>query len=694
MDDRINERVIRRVLFVGRLAVVWAALIAGRLIHWQVFRHEELAKASRSQREHTIRLSADRGEIEDRTGKPLAITIRTESVAVNPQKVANPEFFAGNVAPILNLNATELAMEIHRLKAIKPDRTRRTRDPREPSPHFLLLARHISPGQKDALRRLPFGVLDFIADTQRHYPGGESAAHVIGTLDADGNGVVGIERRFNDTLKGKPALLRVLTDSLQDRYQTWVMRPGEPGANLRLTLQHVIQYEAEQALAEAIEKSGAWSGSVVVMNPNNGDVYSLVSYPTFDPAIAKPSKEQALQRNNIAIQAPGEPGSVSKMITVAMGIDTGRYTAESVINCENGRWPRPKRKPITDLHRYGALTVSDILVKSSNIGVAKISYELGPAKLYEYLHKFGMGERTGIQLPGEDDGILRPLERWDPASHEYIAFGHEIAATSIQLARAVSVVANGGRKIRPRLVIDEERIDPISGTVKVSGVRGEEGEQVLDPKTAATLRHMMRLVVEEGTGKAAAIPGYSAGGKTGSAELWEGKVKRRDRHNASFVGFVPATRPEVVIVVTVNGSRLLGGVAAAPAFRRIGEAAMSVLQVAPDNLENLTKLAPKKEETLRKGDELALLAEVKPAPQPTLQPNAEPPAAEAAPAPELVGPRVPDFTGKPVVAVLRESASLQLPVSIVGKGRAKGQKPAPGTILPPGARVMVEFARD
>jgi cell division protein FtsI (penicillin-binding protein 3) len=269
--------------------------------------------------------------------------------------------------------------------------------------------------------------------------------------------------------------------------------------------------------------------------------------------------------------------------------------------------------------------------------------------------------------------MLRPLEKWDPASHEYMAFGHEIGATSVQMARAVSVIANGGVLVQPRLILSMERPNP-DGSAAPLPVPGVAPRRVIKPETAFQMRLILRQVVEEGTGKQARLAGYSAGGKTGSAELFDFKAhKWTNRHNASFIGFAPVTNPRVVVVVTLNGSRQLGGVAAAPVFRDVTQTALRILHAPKDVPEQLAKSRP--------------APEARPASVLAGRPQ---PAASGR---YLFGPQAPDFTGKPVAAVLRESVAREIPVETIGQGLARTQWPAPGTVLEPGARVIVEFSR-
>jgi len=686
--EKLSERRLRIVVGV---VLLWAIAISGRLYQLQVADHKELKAAAEAQQQHIFQIPVLRGEISDRTGQLFAVSIPTESVVVNPMRVKNPEFFAGQVAVTLGLNAQEVRARIEELQARKG----RGRG-------FLLLKRHISAQEVVDLKHLPFNAIEIVRDARREYPNNQVGAHVVGSIDAEGNGNSGVEQTLNSDLKGRPGKMRVLTDSLQDPYVTWISDPGEQGANVTLTIQNVIQHVAERTLEEGIKEASAERGSAVVMDPNNGEILALANFPNFDPSVEKPSEEDIKRRLDTAVQAPCEPGSVMKIITVSMGIESGKFAPETPIFCENGHFARPGRRPIHDVHPNGTLDVSGVLIKSSNIGVAKISIASGPDLLYSYLKKFGIGDRTHVELPGETGGILWPLQCggknskgqptpcWTSSSHEYIAFGHEVGATALQLARAVSVIANGGMLISPHVVLKKER-PRADGSVEPLPLNLAQPTRALQVQTALTVRHIMQRVVLEGTGRRAKVPGYTVGGKTGSAQIFIKGTGWVSRTNSSFVGFAPVNNPRVVVVVTINNTSQQGGIAAAPVFSKIVETALRVLQVPKDDPDNdihglpalpkeVNEVPEERPKNLagKKKDE-------KPKPEPA-------PAAPTGPV-LLSGPRVPDFRGKPMVSVLRESAALGIPVEIVGTGIAREQSPPPGGILPLNGRIHVQFTR-
>jgi cell division protein FtsI (penicillin-binding protein 3) len=687
--ERLNERRLRTV---AGLVLLWAIAIGAKLCLLQIVEHKELKQAVEAQQQRVLEIPVLRGEISDRTGQLFAVSIPTESAAINPQQVVSPEFFSGNVAATLGLNAAEVRGRIEELRSRKG-----------PGRGFLLLKRHITAEEETGLKNLPFKAVEFLRDARREYPNSRIGAHVVGSIDAEGNGNSGIEQKLNAELRGRPGRMRVLVDSLQDPYVTYVSDPGEQGANVTLTIHNVIQHVAERALEEGIEAAHAEKGSAVVMDPANGEILALANFPNFDPADEKPTQQEVEARLNTAVQAPCEPGSVMKMITLTMGLESGRFTPETPVFCENGLFRRPGRKPIHDVHHYGTLDAAHVLIKSSNIGIAKISIASGPHLLYEYLKKFGIGDKTHIELPGETAGILWPLECgatnsegrpmpcWSASSHEYIAFGHEVEATAVQLARAVAVIANGGLLVAPHVVLRMGR-PRADGTVEELALNLAPPTRAIEAETSVTMRRIMELVVEEGTGRRAHVPGYTIGGKTGSAEMFIPGKGWVNRHNSSFIGFGPVSNPRIVVVVTLNNTPQQGGIAAAPVFEKIAETALRVLQVPKDDPDNDLHSVPQLPKEVneepqapasRDAADLQPVAETEPAPEPTASTGRV----------YVAGPRVPDFRGKAMIAVMHESAARGVDVELVGAGVARTQTPAPGTILPAGERIHVEFAR-
>jgi cell division protein FtsI (penicillin-binding protein 3) len=544
---------------------------------------------------------------------------------------------------------------------------------------YLVVKRGITNDELQSIRLQPVDYIDFEQGSKRRYPNGGLAAHVLGSVDSDERGDYGIERKLNQELGGSPGKLRVLTDVKRRGIESRVEVEGKIGTPLTLTIDSRIQFTAERELEAAVTTHSATSGSVVVMNPYNGDILALASYPTYDPNTRPQNSQDAAKRLNHAVEAPFEPGSVFKVLTLAAALETTRLTPDTIINCT----PTITlfKRTIHEAHPrgYGAIPMSMVLAKSSNVGAIRVGMEVGQENLYKYVRNFGIGDRTGIPLPYESRGRLWPVQKWGATSLASISFGHEVTVTTVQLAQAASVVANGGTLVRPRLVLKKGN-DAAAVT---------QGARVLRPETAITMRQMMEGVVLVGTGKAARLAGYTSGGKTGSATIFDFATKRYTHtYNGSFMGFAPVMNPAIVVVVTLNGTHGeagFGGAAAAPVFRVVAAEALRLFDVPKD--------VPEQEpETL-----VAQSVPVDAPPEDTGsgQPNIleDGEGDESVVVANYAGPQIPNFRGKTMRAVMEEAKAKGLTVLAAGSGVARNQFPAPGSPLRPGDRIRVEFTK-
>ncbi|MBK9166971.1 MAG: hypothetical protein IPM24_05835 [Bryobacterales bacterium] len=656
----------RRLALLVWISAAWGLLIAARLVQLQVVQHEHYSQLARKQQEQLVEIPAPRGAILDRNGETMAISTAVDSVFVNPMLLRDPATSASILAEALSLDRDTLARDI-------ADRARRKRG-------FMWIRRRISPEESKVLRSLRYGQppLDWIglqAESQRFYPKGQIAAHVLGSVDHAETGNGGIELGLESELQGIPGASRVLSDVHRAGIESSMAVEPRPGANVTLTIDERIQFIVERELRLAMETHRAQTGSVVVMNPHSGDILAMASYPTFDPNVRPHPGEDPGARLNNAFTAPFEPGSVFKVFTMATALDTTRLTPESILPC--GRLVMGNRLVGEAKNFFGPMTATQVLEKSSNAGSAQAGLMVGAKKMDAYVRKFGFGYKTGIPLPGESPGLLRNVEQWNKYSAGYIAFGHEIATTTLQLARACSVVANGGLSVRPRLVLSRQRPgeDPVAE-------RASAPERILKPETAIRTRLMMEGVVLRGTGRAAQLPGYSAGGKTGSAQIFDFKAKRyTHEYNSSFMGFAPVANPQIVVVVTLNGAREYGGAVAAPVFRGVAAEALRILEV-PKDLPEQIPVTP--QDDFEEGVILTEASDTDPSGL-----LAEVPTDPA----QVYGPVVPDFRGKTARTVVEEAMSLGVPIVLNGKGIARTQAPPAGAILPLGEPVHVLFSR-
>lgn len=676
MNLHAEEQAISRLRWLARIFVSWALIILSRLIYLQIVAHDEYARSAIAQQQKLVEIQAPRGTIYDRNGHPLAMSVPADSVCINPMRLPDRSVAAEVLAGALGLDREELRFEIEQAYA--------------KGRGFLWIKRKISREESERLRAYGLEWIEFRKESRRVYPKASVGAHVIGSVNHEELGNSGIELSLDEELEGHAGSERMVTDVRQRGFDATVAAQAEPGCNLTLAIDERIQYIAERELTKAAEANHCWTGSVVVMNPRNGEVLALANHPGFDPNELPKAGESLAARLNLGISAPFEPGSVFKIITLSAALETTRLRPESLINCGGGTINLFGRVIHEAKHGYGTLTMADVLAKSSNIGAIQIGLQVGPENLYRYVKAFGFGKPTGISLPAESAGMLRDLRRWGKTSIGSVAMGHEVSTTAIQLATACSAIANGGLLMRPRILLTTER--PGGG---VEPVPVTPPRRVIQPDTAVIMRQMMEGVILKpyGTGhRTAKLVGYSAGGKTGSAQIFDFKTRQyTHKYNASFVGFAPVNNPAIVVAVTLNGSSLFGGVVAGPVFRAVATEALRLLDVPKDIPE---QEADDDDAPVDMND--VAIAELSTPPSPSV---GEPGEAQAAPEPALLhaalslGPRVPNFSGKTVRAVLEESAAMGLPVEFVGSGIARAQAPAAGSVLPPGGCVRVQFAR-
>ncbi len=670
---------------LARLAFVWALLIVGRLIQLQIVQHGEYQRLAHQQQEKIVELQAPRGPIVDRLGQRLAMSLPVESVCVDPLKVPDRAVAADILSRILDVDANDL---LHNLQGAVDNRR-----------GFLWVKRKVTPEEAARLRELKLEWIEFRTESQRFYPNKKLAAHVIGGVDFSEKGNGGVEQTLNEELQGLDGELRVISDVQKRGFDGKVASEPQAGQQIRLTIDSRIQFVAERELKKAIEAHHSKSGSIVAMDPKTGDILALANYPTYDPN-ESPTGAGLAARENLAVTAPIEPGSVFKVITLSAALETTPLRPETMINCGNGSIKLFGRT-IHDHNSYASLSMEDVLARSSNIGAINIGLTVGQNKMYEYLRRFGFGKRTGVPLPGESSGIVRPLKRWEKTSIGSVAMGHEVGVTTLQLAQACSVIANGGFLVKPRLTLDTPVAQPA---------------RVLKPETAFTMRRMMEgvMIKPYGTGhKYARLLEYTSAGKTGTAQIYNFRTHQYTHmYNASFMGFAPVTNPAIVVVVTVNGTEGesgYGGPTSGPAFRAVAAAALRMLDVPKD----LPEAVPSQGVDQADQNDVSIADLGSSIPPPLVQAGDavaadDRPVASAnsaldqrtflakgvtEPSRDLAGPRVPNFQGKMMRDVIEQSAALGMPVEFTGSGVARGQFPEPGAILPSGQSIRVQFGR-
>ncbi len=660
----------RRLTWLAGGILLWGAAVFVKLVSLQVFEHARYADLARSRQELGIEVPAPRGAIFDRTGQPLAMSVAARTIIVNPLKI-NIESASDLLSRVLHLDRAQLYARMK--SAVANQRG------------YLVVKRRVEQDEWERVQSQPVDYIDVQNESRRHYPNGALAAHVLGSVDSEEKGNYGIEKFLDADLRGVPGTARLLTDVKRRGIESSIVKEAKPGAALTLTIDARVQHVAERELAAAVLAHEATSGSAVVMNPNTGDIIALASYPTFNPNEPPKPDEPAGLRMNHAIEAPFEPGSVFKVITLSAALETTKLTPDSIIDCGHGSISLPGRV-IHEAHGgYGAIPMAMVLAKSSNVGAIRVGMQVGEQNMFDYVRKFGFGQKTGIPLPYESRGRLRPLNIWGTTSLASVSMGQEISVTTVQLAQAASLVANGGLLVKPRLVLKRGN----------QPVPLEKPARAINAETAVTMRAMMEGVVLVGTGSKARLAGYTSGGKTGSAQIFDFATKHYTHsYNGSFMGFAPVGNPAIVIVVTLNGTHGtsgFGGAAAAPVFQAIASEALRVLDVPKD--------LPEEEKPRAR----TLLAKNPPVDAPPIDSGSGRPniledgdgeeQAATAPYPLSPGPKAPDFRGMSMRAVLSAASAKGLAIQPDGSGLARYQEPAPGAPLRQGDRIRVVFAR-
>lgn len=555
---------------VALLAVLSLGLggILYRLVVLQVKDASAYQAMARNESLRDIALPATRGTIFDRNAQPLAMSVPAKAVFADPAIVRNPAGEARVVASILRLDRAQVEAKLR--PAVRADGT---------AVRFVYLARGVDLDVAGRLAAKHLAGIGFLAESRRYYPGNELAAQVLGFVGTDGTGLDGLEAQYQRILAGRPGH-QVVEEDPQGVFipqGTNEDVPPVPGEDLVLTIDQDIQYRVQAALAQAVKQNNAKGGTVIVMDPRTGEVLAMATYPWFDPGHFA---DYASSRwKNGAVANAYEPGSVNKVITAAAAIQ------DRVVGLSQ-RFEVPDNlrlydKVFHDAHAHPPeqMTLADILAYSSNIGAIKVAGLLGRDRFSSYLYRFGLGHTTGLGFPGESSGIVLPPDRWSGTSMGTIPIGQGIAVTPLQMASVYATVANGGVWVQPRLV---------RGTVgedgKVTPAPPPDSRRVISAQTASTLTRMLAYAVEVGTGTEAQIPGYWVAGKTGTAlkPLPNALGYSTDKYVASFIGFLPASRPSLVIAAILDEpSTEFGGIAAAPLFRQIAHVAVARLRIPP-----------------------------------------------------------------------------------------------------------------
>lgn len=679
---------IRRTLFVAAFVVFWMLGIGARLVYLQVSKHEKLVERAQKQQQEAVETTSQRGPMLDRQGRELARSIDTLSVFIAPEEFdrKTEEQTVGEVECTSNLLASALDLEQKNL-------FHRIIEARESGRRFIWAARRVTPEQARQVEAMQLTGVHTRKEPKRFYPNGPLAAGVLGFVGLDNNGLAGIEQVFNERITGEPGKLFIERDSRGRAYESTEI-PGRPGQTIILTVDQAIQYQAEAALTTAIVASKAKSGTAIVLDPRTGEILALANAPTFDPnnvGAASPAN-----RSNWALQHIYEPGSTFKVVAFSAAIEKGLARPNDRIDCQMGSITVAKRV-IRDHTPFGNLSLTEALAKSSNVAAIKLGIRVGDQTMHDYITRFGFGSRTGVELPGETAGIVHPLKRWQPASIGSVAIGQEIGVTPLQMAAAFGALANDGVRVAPHLIRE------IRNSAGTSIYRpNPEHRRVISKETATALRGMLEDVTLNGTAKKAQLDGYTAAGKTGTAQKIDPRTGRysRAKHVASFVGFAPVSNPAVVIIVVIDepSGAYHGGDVAAPVFRQIAEQVLPELGVMPDtdfktpneliagSTESPEQIAKLRDEEMRQEQfrESTL-------PRVASRDNKGGEIVYAVATSKAI--QMPDLRGRSVRDVARACAQLGMQVEAHGEGRVVRQMPTPGEELKPGQTIYVDFGR-
>jgi cell division protein FtsI (penicillin-binding protein 3) len=724
-----------RLYLLGAILLLWFVAICGRLVYLQIFSYGKFVKQAGHQQQRAIPLAAKRGIIYDRAGRELAMSVMVDSAFAVPSEVKD---LPTAISLITRITGDDYNVVLADCRAHKT---------------FCWVARKADDQTIQRISSLRLQGIHLQKEPKRFYPARDLAAQVLGSVGMEDTGQSGIEHEYDDQLRGRAGKMFISVDA-RKRWFSDVETQPDPGDNVVLTIDKNIQYIAEKELEQAIHDTQAIAGTVIVENPHTGEILALANRPTFNPNNRKQITPGAL--TNRAVSYVYEPGSAFKVVTLSAALEEKVTTPDELIDCQMGSIVY-NRMRIRDSKAHGVLPVWGVLAESSNVGTIKIALRLGEERYYKYIRAFGLGQQTGIELPGETRGITKPPSRWSKVSIAAISIGQEVGVSPIQLAAVISTFANDGVYVAPRIVAGTLPLQAGVQTVAFHAgaqtvtFHPAEGRRVVSSYTAAEMRSMMQKVVLEGTARRASLDGYTAGGKTGTGQKIDPATGAysKTKYNATFAGFAPLNNPQVVVAVILDSPIGLhqGGQVSAPVFRRVTQQVLEYLHVPHD-----LPLAPQRQLLLAQakikdrdldddtpdhpGEPLetaevntgtldatrpsavarrstpastvgsgtvvqAAAREVLPSAPPDDSGNRSAPSTETKlPASGTVvldveqgGIEVPSFVGKTFRRAIETAQDVGLQLDAVGSGLARQQSPAAGTHVAAGSRVTVQFGR-
>jgi cell division protein FtsI (penicillin-binding protein 3) len=550
----------RRVVVVAVVLGLWVLGIEAKLVYLQVYQRADLVARAERQQERTQPSPAKRGDIVDRRGRVLATSVDADTIYAVPTEIDNADEAARKICEALGdcdaKDRQSIAEKLGQKRA------------------FAYVKRQVAPDQAQRVAALNLDGIGFIKESKRFYPNKELAAHLLGWVGIDNKGLSGLEHTYDPQIRGRAGTILVHTDARRHAFSRFE-RPPTSGSSIELTIDENLQHIAERELHAGVLENRAAGGTAIIMNPRTGEILAMANEPTFNPNAFRDFGDD--DRRNRAVQDLYEPGSTFKVVTASAAIEEKVLPIDSIIDVSGGQIHIGSRV-VHDTHDYGALSFTDVIVKSSNVGAIKIGFKLGAGRLSRYVERYGFGHTVSPDFPGESPGIVWRADKWTDSALASVAMGYQVGVTPLQMLAAVGSVANGGQYVEPRVIRAVYR-DNRRYAVQPKIVR-----RTISADTAAAMTEIMEGVVERGTARAAQIPGYAIAGKTGTAaKLVNGHYSASD-WNASFVGFVPSRDPAVAIIVVTDSPHTkghTGGAVSAPVFKKIAEAALRYLNVGP-----------------------------------------------------------------------------------------------------------------
>ncbi|MSO45181.1 MAG: hypothetical protein EXQ59_00215 [Acidobacteria bacterium] len=649
----------RRLAVAGTVFLVWSVSIEARLVYLQVFEHADLIARAERQQMRTVEVPAERGDLLDRNGHLLAYSVDADSIYAVPTEIQDADKAARDLCGALADCSIKDRLAL-------TDRIRRRRA-------FVYVRRQASPEQSRRVAALEMEGVGFMKENRRFYPNKELAAHLVGYVGIDNAGLLGIESTYDSLIKGRPGTVLIQIDARRHAFSR-IERPPTAGASLELTIDQYLQHIVERELRAGVEENRAVGGSAVVMDPRSGEILALANWPTFNPNAYRASSLD--DRRNRATQDLYEPGSTFKIVTASAALEQQLVHPDDLIDVRGGSI-RFGSRVVRDTHDYGTLTFTNVIVKSSNVGAIRVGLRLGPERLVSYVRRFGFGRRSSPDFPGETAGIVWSAAKLTDSALASVAMGYQIGVTPLQMAAAVSSVANGGELVEPRVV------RAVIRTGQRIRVPRKVVNRTVTREITAQMTAMMEAVVSEGTGTPAQMPGFTVAGKTGTASKVIAGRYSRSEYNASFVGFVPSRDPVFTIVVVLDSPHgkngYYGGPVAAPIFKRIAAAALRQYGIGP-TINAATPLL------VARHDAAAGL-------EPTAGSPAPPAIVTLAGMSQASASLFPDLRGLGARDALWSLSRLGVSAQLNGTGVVVAQRPDAGTPIERGASSTLWLAR-